>query len=214
MKPIIIVYYDDEEQEFVEIHGERSDVLKLELTYNKQIGSDHVLKVNVKTGKRVLTIFKFGEKTFRLIASDPIFDGFYDKVSNRTKQFKLGDFNVIKQLVQHDQKQVNKLINQIPVLDIVIREWVEETPRWETDGGYRRGRVELDGDFDEHDNIHHGTVFGEEPPELFIKDHPKPVGYETNVLNKNKYTNTKGREGPILAEIKIKFVTKQFINIV
>ncbi|AHD25510.1 hypothetical protein chmu023 [Choristoneura murinana nucleopolyhedrovirus] len=199
--PAITVYYDDEEQEFVKMSCDRSDVLRMELTYNKQVGSDHVLKVNVKTGKRVLTIFKFGEKTFRLVDCNPTFDGFYDKVNNRTKQFKLGDFNVIKQLVQHDQEQLNKLSNQNPVLDIIIKEWVEETPRWETDGGHRRGRIELDG----------GRI--NKPLESFT-DNCKPVGYETNVLNKNKYTSAKGEEGPILAEIKITFVTKQFINVV
>ncbi|AAB53350.1 unknown [Choristoneura fumiferana multiple nucleopolyhedrovirus] len=199
--PQIFVYFDDKQQEYVEFHAVRSDVLKINVTYDKHIGSDHVLKVAVKTGQRVLAIFKFGEKIFRLIDCNPTFDGFYDKTSKRTKQFKLGDFNEIKQLVQHDQEQLNRLVNQTPVLDIVIKEWVEETPRWETDGG---ARIQLDGGFDEPDDGNN---------ELESFNH-KPVGYETNVLNKNKYTDVKGKEGPILAEIKITFVSKQFINVV
>ncbi|QDL56945.1 hypothetical protein QKQ66_gp029 [Dione juno nucleopolyhedrovirus] len=211
--PAITVYYDGRKQDFVRMACDRSDgVVRMQLTYDKQAGSDHVLKVNVKTGRRTLTVFRFGEKTFRLIGHSPTFDGFYDDSSRRTKQFRLGDFNVVKQLVQHDQQQLNKLANQIPELSIVIKEWVDETtPRWATDG-CTKGRVVYDGGYDEIDG-------GETDGSTVVRDKlsddtSRPVGYETNVLNENKYMDVEGKEGPVIAEIKIKFVSKQFINIV
>lgn len=186
--PKITVFYDDEEQEFVHLSCYRSDIFNMDLTYNKQMGNDHVLKVKVETGKKVLAIFKFGQKTIRLIDYNPTFDGFYDSTTRRTKQFKLGDFDVIRQLVQNDQEQVNKLIDQIPVLSIVIKEWIEETPRW------TKSRLVIDGGFDEVD---------------------KPVGYETQKLNNTDYVKVQGQEGSILAKIKITFVLKKInINVV
>ncbi|AFY62831.1 P22.2 [Samia ricini nucleopolyhedrovirus] len=206
--PAVTVFYDDEEQEYAQMTCNRSDgVVKMELTYNKQAGSDHVLKVNVKTGQRTLTTFSFGEKTFRLIDYNPTFDGFYDNASRRTKQFRLGDFNVIKQLVQHDERQLHKLANQVPELGIVIKEWVDEAPRYVFDGCRRDC-----GGFDEVDGVQ--TDGAKVQRDKCDAGSCKPVGYETNVLNKNKYVDAKGKEGPVLAEIQIKFVSKQFINVV
>nr|QNN89428.1 hypothetical protein [Spilarctia obliqua nucleopolyhedrovirus] len=50
--PKITVFYDDEEQEFVHLSCYRSDIFNMDLTYNKQMGNDHVLKVKVETGKK------------------------------------------------------------------------------------------------------------------------------------------------------------------
>ncbi|AAQ91711.1 unknown [Choristoneura fumiferana DEF multiple nucleopolyhedrovirus] len=212
--PAVTVYYDGEEQDYVQMICDRSNgVVKMELTYNKQMGSDHVLKVYVRTGQRTLNAFSFGEKTIRLIEYNPTFDGFYDSATRQTKQFRLGDFNAIKQLVQHDEQQLLKLANQVPELSIVIKKWVDETPRWVTDGP-RIGRG-----FDEPDGVRlqcdggDGSRVQTDGCESFT-DSCKVVGYETNALNKNKYVDVKGKEGPVLAEIKIKFVSKQFISIV
>ena len=210
--PAVTVYYDDEEQDYVQMTCDRSNgVVKMELTYNKQMGSDHVLKVYVKTGQRTLNAFSFGEKTISLIDYNPTFNGFYDSATRQTKQFRLGDFNAIKQLVQHDKQQLHKLADQVPELNIVIKEWVDEapTPRYVIDGP-RRGR----GGFDVVDGVQtDGGRVQRDGCESFT-DSCKPVGYETNVLNKNKYVDAKGKEGAVLAEIKIKFVSKQFINVV
>ncbi|ABI13913.1 p22.2 [Anticarsia gemmatalis nucleopolyhedrovirus] len=208
--PTVIVYYDGDEQDYVQMTCDRSNgVVKMELTYNKQMGSDHVLKVYVRTGQRTLNAFSFGEKTIRLIDYNPTFDGFYDSATRQTKQFRLGDFNTIKQLVQHDEQQLRKLADQVSELNIVIKEWVDEAPppRYVTDGP-RRGRLQTDGGRVQRDGVEMDGC-----DESFT-DSCKPVGYETNVLNKNKYVDAKGKEGPVLAEIKIKFVSKQFINVV
>ena len=206
--PAVTVYYDDEEQDYVQMTCNRLEgVAKMELTYNKQVGSDHVLKVNVKTGQRTLTAFSFGEKTFCLVDYNPTFDGFYDSASRRTKQFRLGDLNVVKQLVQHDEQQLHKLANQVPELSIVIKEWVDEAPR-DVFNGPRKDR----GGFDEVDGVQ--TDGGRVQQDKCGAGSCKQVGYETNVLNKNKYVDAKGKEGPVLAEIRIKFVSKQFINVV
>lgn len=238
--PAVTVYYDGEEQDFVYSSCDKSDgISRMKFTYNKQVGRDHVLKVNVNTGQRVFTTFAFGEKTFGVITCNPTFDGFYDKSTRRTKQFRLGDFEAIKEIVKNNPEQMEKLNNQEPVLNIVIKEWTDDRPTKEwtddlpttrfvsdgirggfskfgsshpisyPDGGGRRNRIMKDGG---HDTTDGEDCFDGVETDGACKN--KPVGYETNVLNKDTYVDAKGKEGAILAEIKLTFVTKNFINIV
>ncbi|AJD09187.1 hypothetical protein [Condylorrhiza vestigialis mutiple nucleopolyhedrovirus] len=222
--PTVTVYYDDEEQDYVQKICEWSNgIVKIELTYNKQMGSDHVLKVYVETDQRTHNAFSFGDQTISVIDYNPTFDGFYDSVTRQTKQFRLNDYNTINQLMQHDddddvdddndndhdddydednKQQLRKLADQIPQLNIVIKEWIDEAPMLR-----RKER----GGFDIIDNVQSdGERMYQDECKSFT-DSCKPVGYETNVL---KYVDAKGEEGKLLAEIKIKFVSKQFINVV
>lgn len=211
--PKVIVYYDGVEQDFAEMVCCKDDIVKMKLTFHKQIGAEHVLKVKVQTGKKVLAVFKFGQKTFSLVSDRPTFDGFFDESSKKTKQFKLGDLSTIKHLIEDNEEQMEKLINQDPVLKIEIKEWIDEKPMWKLVADSCRpvsNKVTTDGDEDEGRYETFTDCIRRPDREL----QTKPVGYESNVLNKNSYINAKGTEGKLLAKIKITFVSKQFINIV
>lgn len=220
--PKIIVYYDGVEQDFSELVCCKDDIVKMKLTFHKQIGAEHALKVKVQTGKKVLAVFKFGRKTFSLVSDKPTFDGFFDESSKKTKQFKLGDLSTIKHLIEDDEEQMEKLINQDPVLKIEIKEWIDEKPMWKlVPDSCRSVSSKVTTDNETCKIYRDGDDGGEGRYETFtdcirpIRElQTKPVGYESNVLNKNSYVNAKGTEGKLLAKIKITFVSKQFINIV
>jgi len=220
--PKVIVYYDGVEQDFAELVCCKDDIVKMELTFHKQFGAEHVLKVKVQTGKKVLAVFKFGQKTFSLVSDKPTFDGFFDESSKKTKQFKLGDLSTIKHLIEDNDEQMEKLINQDPELKIEIKEWIDEKPMWklvadscrsvsnkvttdnETCKIYRDGGEKAEGRYETF------TDCTRQDREF----QTKPVGYESNVLNKDSYVNATGKEGNVVAKITITFVSKQIINVV
>lgn len=215
--PEVSVYYDGVKQDYVELLCNRDEIVKMKLIYHKQIGSEHVLTVNVKTNKKVLATFKFGQKTFSVVSDNLTFDGFYDTLVNKTKQFKLGDYSNIKHLIEDNEEQMERLINQDPVLKIEIKEWIEEKPIWQlVADGCRRISNKITTDGAGGRVCRDGEVLYETYTDSMLDNDvsTKPIGYETNVLNKNSYVNAKGTEGRLLSKIKITFVSKQFINIV